>query len=348
VIKLPDKKEWQEDLLYLKKNIKLSRESLDLININEVSKIERLLEDEENILLRKFKNLYQSLLDSLTAHIAVLDRTGIIRYTNQAWNKFASGNGLVSEQYGIGINYIAICKKAKGECSKEAYAAYRGIKNVINGKNDYFTLEYPCHSPDKKRWYEMRVTSFKGEGPYAVVISHEDITKRKLKELELKEEREKIKYLSFHDVMTSLYNRRYFENELDRLNQSRRLPISIIVADIDGLKYANDNYGHKMGDEFIKKAGEIIKSVLRDEDVLARIGGDEFAVILPETDNKLAESIIIRIKKALNEYNEKSDLPEAVKVSLGFSSKVDKEQNIDKIFNEADHEMYKNKKENRK
>ena len=73
----------------------------------------------------------------------------------------------------------------------------------------------------------------------------EDITLRKKTE-------ERIKYISFHDQLTGLYNRRYFENEMERLNKSRKLPISIIIGDLDGLKYINDNYGHKMGDRYKK------------------------------------------------------------------------------------------------
>src|SRR6056297_2302327 len=97
-----------------------------------------------------------------------------------------------------------------------------------------------------------------------------DITKRKQKE-------EEIKRLSFYDQLTELYNRRYFENELKRLDKSRQLPIIIIVGDMDNLKNINDNYGHKKGDEFIKKTGDILNNSVRKENVVARIGGDEFA-----------------------------------------------------------------------
>ena len=139
----------------------------------------------------------------------------------------------------------------------------------------------------------------------------QEITKRK------KEEKH-IKYLSFHDEMTGLYNRRYFENEMLRLNKSRKLPISIIVTDIDGLKKINDNYGHKKGDEYIIMAAEILKKITRKEDIVSRIGGDEFAILLPKTAKEKAEKIIARIKK---KTSPKKDKELTVDIALGFAVK---------------------------
>ena len=115
-------------------------------------------------------------------------------------------------------------------------------------------------------------------------------------DLELLIFKKEIEHLSFHDEMTDLYNRRYFENEMERLNKSRRLPISIVIADMDELKQINDNYGHKMGDRYIKKAAEIINSATRSGDVVARIGGDEFVIILPGTNTNLAKELCERIQ----------------------------------------------------
>lgn len=148
-----------------------------------------------------------------------------------------------------------------------------------------------------------------------------------------------LKYLSFHDELTGLYNRRYFENELERLNQSRKLPISIIICDIDNLKYINDNFGHKMGDEYIVKAAEIIGDSFRDEDIVARIGGDEFAAILPDTNSEIAFEISEGIKKKCKEYKNYKNF----EISSGYATK---EENIDleEIFIKADKMMYEQKK----
>ncbi len=175
-------------------------------------------------------------------------------------------------------------------------------------------------------------------GEVIYIIEHlRNITDRKHLE-------QKLKKLSFHDQLTGLYNRRFFEEEMERLNKSRKIPISIIVADIDGMKNINDNYGHQTGDLFLKKAGAILNNALRAEDILARIGGDEFSVILPETNNNTAKKIYDRIKIEYRSFNKNSSLPEPVQISIGFDSKTSKSQDLNEIFNNADQMMYKNKK----
>ena len=173
------------------------------------------------------------------------------------------------------------------------------------------------------------------EGQLGIYTIYNDISQRK-------KEEEKIRYLSFHDQMTGLYNRRYFENEMERLSNSRMKPVSIIVADIDDLKIINDNYGHKRGDEYIKSAAEIIKSAVRKEDIAARIGGDEFAVILPYTEKETAKKIISRINNISNE--KKSDLDFNLDISVGCAT-CQNEEELDEIFVKADKVMYSKKKE---
>lgn len=192
------------------------------------------------------------------------------------------------------------------------------------------------------------VKPFQKEVVLARVDTHLKLneTQKKLKRTnaELKELLNEVEYLSFHDEMTGLYNRRYFENELDRLSNSRRLPITLLVADLDNLKIVNDNYGHKMGDEYIKAAAKILKKSSRDEDVAARIGGDEFAIILPETGFEEADTVYQRIKSNLIEYNEQNDLVAKLDISLGFSVKTEKGQSLNYIFKRADKIMYNNKR----
>lgn len=168
-------------------------------------------------------------------------------------------------------------------------------------------------------------------GAYAI---YQDITAQK-------KEQEKIKYLSFHDEMTGLYNRRYFENELERLDKSRELPISIIVADLDDLKSINDNFGHPEGDQYIKNAANLIGEVTREEDVVARIGGDEFAIILVNTSNKQAAKFKDRFRLCCQEFNEDNDFP--VSLSIGWASKETKSMSLYDVYKEADSNMYKNK-----
>lgn len=156
-----------------------------------------------------------------------------------------------------------------------------------------------------------------------------------------------IEYLSFHDDMTGLYNRRYFENELERLEFSRKLPISIMIADLDNLKYINDKFGHLKGDEYIKTASEMIKNSIRHSDIAARIGGDEFALILSETSIKESQKICQRIKNKEKDYLKKENSIEIFSISIGYAVKDNSELKLKEIFKLADQKMYKNKEKNK-
>jgi diguanylate cyclase (GGDEF)-like protein/PAS domain S-box-containing protein len=170
-------------------------------------------------------------------------------------------------------------------------------------------------------------------GQAGIYALYNDISEKKKKE-------EQIKYLSFHDEMTGLYNRRYFENEMEKLNKSRKLPISIIIGDLDNLKYINDNFGHKKGDQYIMKAAELISRNFRDGDITARIGGDEFAVLLPETDYETALEMCERIKSSFGNCSKFINLD----ISLGSAAKNSFSEDLEEAFIEADKKMYQEKK----
>jgi len=129
--------------------------------------------------LKKEKEFNQNVLDSLTANIVILDEEGIIKYTNKAWRDFAKNNGIDPKDVGIGKDYLKVLKKAKNEGEEKADKAYYGIKEVMMGNKEKFDLEYPCHSPDEKRWFRMRVSEFEYNGPYSIIIHHQNITKWK-------------------------------------------------------------------------------------------------------------------------------------------------------------------------
>ena len=126
------------------------------------------------------------ILDALSAHIAILDKNGVILKTNRAWQNFAAENRLKVPADTSPINYLSICDLAEGESSEEAKIVAEGIRSVISGKTKEFLLDYPCHSPSEKRWFYMRVTRIPGSGPMRAVISHENITALKLAEEALK------------------------------------------------------------------------------------------------------------------------------------------------------------------
>ena len=160
-----------------------------------------------------------------------------------------------------------------------------------------------------------------------------DITERKKAE-------EEIIYLSYHDQLTGLYNRRFYEEELIRLNTERNIPITLIMADVNGLKLTNDAFGHKAGDMLLEKIADILKRECGDNEIITRIGGDEFVILLPRTDEKEAEKIVRRIKVAIE--NEKPDNV-ILSISIGFDVKQDVSEDINKVFKKAEAYMYKYK-----
>ncbi len=135
----------------------------------------------------------QATLDSLSAHIAILNSEGIIVAVNAAWRRFAQGNGFSGQSCGVGTNYLALCESATGTGAEEAPTVLQGIREVLSGQSDEFYLEYPCHAPEELRWFSLRATRFSAgedESASRVVVSHENISSRALAELRLRGEAE--------------------------------------------------------------------------------------------------------------------------------------------------------------
>ncbi len=164
-----------------------------------------------------------------------------------------------------------------------------------------------------------------------------DITERKERE-------KKIEYMNYHDMLTGLYNRTFFEEQVVRLDTRRQLPLSIITCDIDGLKLINDALGHAEGDKLLVTMATIIKECIRQEDIAARVGGDEFSILLPKTPSKTAQEVIVRITAACKKYERSlgKDLLLA-SMSMGLATKSHADEDFASISNMAERFMYKRK-----
>ncbi len=244
------------------------------------------------------------------------------------------------------LNYLFI--------NKEVAESYNKDKNEIIGKNDYQIsnkeiannrrlTDNMVRSENKRIVKEFerddrvyKLTKFPVDlldESYGIGAFIEDITEKIKKE-------NQIKYLLYRDSLTELYNRRFFEEEMKRLDTERQLPLSIIIADINGLKIINDSLGHKKGDELLKKSAKILEEATRKEDVLARQGGDEFAILLPKTEKEEAEKVIARIREKFRQTNA-DEL--TVNIALGAAVKTDPEENLEDVLRTADNNMYQKK-----
>lgn len=218
------------------------------------------------------------------------------------------------------------------------------VDNLVSGKSLKFDLKKPLtmrwlHRDGRLIWIEQSTVPIYDEHNNLAAIEGiaRDITVRK--ELE-----EQLKYCSWHDSLTGLYNRAYFDMEMRRL-ESGRESLGLIICDVDGLKLVNDTLGHDTGDKLLQLTASLIKDSLRQGDIVARVGGDEFAVLLPNSDEMVVEGICRRIHKAIDNHNAVDpDLP--LSLSIGFAVN-DKNSGLRDIYKEADNNMYREKLNNK-
>jgi len=193
-------------------------------------------------------------------------------------------------------------------------------------------VEYSYPIDEVEMFFEARLVDAGGSEVVSIV---RDITDRRHFE-------EQLTFLSLHDHLTGLYNRAYFENELNRLRNGREYPVSIVSIDLDGMKLVNDTLGHAMGDELLKACAKVLGQSLRQSDILARVGGDEFVVILPRTTMDDGQEVVQRMHINVDLYNRNNrDFP--LSISVGVATAESEERNLDQVYIEADERMYREK-----
>jgi diguanylate cyclase (GGDEF)-like protein/PAS domain S-box-containing protein len=196
---------------------------------------------------------------------------------------------------------------------------------IINSLGEKFpveTLKFPYYNAD-------------GSIIGAICMSR-DISERK-------QEEEKIFYLTYHDILTGVHNRTYFELAVRRLEGEENLPLSIIFGDLNGLKLINDTFGHVTGDNLLINTAKILKSFTQEQDILARTGGDEFCILLPKTSNKDAENVMEKIKKAIDDENQNNPYAYQVGISLGCATRESSQQSFVAAVKVAEDSMYRKK-----
>lgn len=236
------------------------------------------------------------------------------------------------QYHGISDNQDLIGKKIKEILPPEPAALLIAARDKAIEENELQIVEFSYPSDGKNYIFEARLINAGGGELVSIV---RDVTERKHFE-------DHLKYLSLHDHLTGLNNRAYFENELERLDSSREYPISIISIDLDGIKMINDTLGHAVGDELIKACASVLKKTMRYSDIVARVGGDEFSVILPQTTNKEASEIIQRLHLQADLYSRNNrELP--LSMSIGIATAESNNKKLGQTYVEADDSMYHQK-----
>jgi diguanylate cyclase (GGDEF)-like protein/PAS domain S-box-containing protein len=209
-------------------------------------------------------------------------------------------------------------------------------QDVIEGRRNFYHIEKRYTRSDGMLFWSL-VTVYAvwdESGKLSLIHMMEDISARKSVELQLEQ-------ANTHDSMTGLYNRAYFDREFNRLQYSMRLPVSIIVIDVDGLKEVNDMKGHKAGDRLITSVASILKEAFRGDDTVARVGGDEFSILLPETGEDAILVLVKRLHRCQARFNDAN--PDfQVHFSTG-SATAFKGDHIPQALKLADERMYAEK-----
>jgi diguanylate cyclase (GGDEF)-like protein/PAS domain S-box-containing protein len=190
-------------------------------------------------------------------------------------------------------------------------------------------LDYCLEIGGRDYWFSANISPMTED---SVIWVARDITDRKKAE-------ENLQFQSMHDILTGLYNRQYYETEIERLQRSRLFPISILMIDVDGLKWVNDHFGHSAGDDLLRRVAGVLKSVFRPEDMVARMGGDEFVVVLPETGEPAARQAVQRLEDILAKHNQLFLPDQSLGLSIGAATGG---QGIllTEVFKQADQAMY--------
>lgn len=308
-------------------------------DITEQSQIEtelELIKENETNQIEDAKAKLQLILDSTAEAIFGIDVKGNCTFCNASGLSmlgYSSQEDLIGKKIHnlIHHSYKNGRKKTFNECK---ICLSLKDKKIIKIEDDVFwRADGTCFDVSYCSHPQIVNGNIKG-----AVITFTDITEQKKYE-------EYIKYISFHDTLTDLYNRQYFENEMKSIDKPENLPISIIYGDINGLKLTNDIFGHRAGDQILKKSADILKKVNDKDSIISRLGGDEFIILLPKTNK---DEVKILSEKIKNEFqNEKF---EAIRgsISIGYETKINSKDILKDVMETAEAWMYRDKVSNRK
>lgn len=277
----------------------------------------------------------QSLVDSEQHYRALFENNPVGLFKYDAQGNITDLNHYMLQVLGAGSKEELRHLKQLAQSEKEmALIQYELLETVKEGKPGTGEIHF-ISTWGQEVWLQYKANPiYNQQGKVTeVIVACEEISERKQAE-------ERIRYLSFNDPLTGLYNRAFFQEEMKRLDTPRQLPMSIIMGDLNSLKLINDAFGHHKGDAVLKAAADVLRASCRHEDIIARLGGDEFVVLLPMTSAEIAGEICNRIKNNCKKTEHSS---EQVSLALGMATRTDISQSLEDIMREAEDRMYHNK-----
>lgn len=289
----------------------------------------RLKLERETAFARVLQNSKQLYKD-----IFIKSVTGIMIVTEQG--KILDANHAVETMLGYSINDLTRYNLSDISIPDGEQDDDELINDLVEGRRTYFNIEKRyVRSDGISLWVMLTVFAVTSDfaTPYIITML-EDISARKSAELHLE-------HVSTHDSLTGLYNRSYFDSEFNRLQNGLQVPVSIVIVDVDGLKQVNDTAGHDAGDYLIVSVAKVLSEALGAEGTLARIGGDEFSLLLPKTDEEAALQVIRRIRSCQQRFNQ-ANPAYAVHFSMGVAT-ANRGSDIPQTFKHADAQMYADK-----
>lgn len=304
-------------------------------DITDVKKAEENLKKSET----SYKDLYHEFQKKERLLVSLLDSIPDLIFYKDLEGKYLGGNRAFEKLAGLDMDKI-IGRTDYELFDKQGAEQYKETDAKTLEQKDPIKIEEVGTYPDgtKVLLETLKTPYYSPEGKALGLIGvSRDITERKEKEKE-------IVYLNYHDILTGLYNRTFFDKEIRRLDTKDNLPMSFIVGDINGLKIINDAFGHEQGDRLLVETGKMLTDCCRAGDIIARTGGDEFCILLPKTDSKSAKAIIHKIEKICDEYSAKADKDGYfTSISLGYATKNAAEESFESVYKEAEENMYRRK-----
>ncbi len=293
------------------KDNKISGFKIVIKDITQKKRAENRLQESKD----KFDLMFKSSLSG-----AVIHNNGKITEVNDAFqDMFSCGSS-----YPVGRNLLEfIAPEFRGSVMDKIKSRYEGSYEVKGFKSTGSKISIEVTG---------RIIKSVRDGQIRIEIFNNINEQRKAEK--------RIRYLSFHDKLTELYNRAYFEKVLANIYKDRQLPLNFLICDLNGLKLVNDAFGYEEGDKLLKRLAKILKYCAREEDIIARWGEDEFFILMPRSLGEDVREVQNKVRKICAKTRDQK-IP--LNISIGISTRESLDQDLSDVIKEAENNMYKNK-----